>query len=131
MPGRTALAIVAIAFSDLASAGELCVVCAKPDATYRCAVDQSTQFGKFKFGEEVQSHICTKVLAKKGGHERCIVVQNAIAACEGLLRTITFTDYQQMLASEGTSTYEPGLIPTIGNKITKAWICVTSIFKDC
>jgi len=127
----TALAIVIICCSSLASAGELCVVCAKPDATYRCTVDQSTQFVKFKFGEEVQGHICTKVLAKKGSHERCNVVQNTSTACEGLPRTITFTDYQQLLASDGTSTYEPGLIPTIGNKITKAWICITSMFKDC
>ncbi len=131
MPRRTALAIVAIACPGLASAGELCVVCAKPDATYRCTVDQSTQFAKFKFGEEVQGHICTKVLAKKGSHEHCTVVQNASAACDGLPRTITFTDYQQVLASDGNSTHEPGLIPTIGNKITKAWICVTSMFKDC
>ena len=131
MPRRTALAIVVIACSDLASAGELCVVCAKPDATYRCTVDQSTQFGTFKFGEEVQGHICTKVLTKKGSHEHCTVVQNANATCDGLPRTITFTDYQQVLASDGTSTYEPGLLPTIGNKITKAWICLTSMFKDC
>jgi hypothetical protein len=130
---RIALAIVAVGFlfTKFGLAGELCVVCVKPDATYRCTVDQSTRFLKFKLGEEVQGHICTKVLAKKGSHERCTVVQNASASCDGLPRTITFTDYQQMLASEGTSTYEPGLIQTIGNKITKAWICITSMFKDC
>jgi hypothetical protein len=131
---RIAVAIVAVGFlsTRFASAGELCVVCVKPNATYRCTVDQSTQFAKFKFGEEVQGHICTKVLAKKGTHEHCIVVQNASATCDdGLPRTITFTDYQQMLASDGSSTYEPGLIPTVGNKITKAWICIISMFKDC
>ena len=127
----TALVIVIICCSSVASATELCVVCTKPDATYRCTVDQSTQFAKFKFAEEVQSHICTKVLAKKGSHEHCTIVQSASTACDGLPRTITFTDYQQMLASNGNSTYEPGLIPTIGNNITKAWICITSMFKDC
>ena len=131
MFSRIAPIITVAFFSNFVSAGELCVVCVKPDASYRCTVDQSTQFAKFKFGEEVQGHICTKVLTKKGGHERCMVVQNSSAACDGLPRTITFTDYQQVLASDGNSTYEPGLIPTIGNKITKAWICVTSMFKDC
>lgn len=126
-----ALAIIAMECLSFVSASELCVVCAKPDATYRCTVDQSTQFAKFKFGEDIQGHICTKVLTKKGSHEHCTVVQNAIATCDGLPRTISFTDYQQMLASDGTSTYEPGLIPTIGNKINKAWICLTSMFKDC
>jgi hypothetical protein len=128
---NTALAIVALGFSSFASAGELCVVCTKPDATYRCTVDQSTRFVKFKFGDEIQGHICTKVLTKKGSHERCTVVQNPNAACDGPPRTITFTDYQQMLASDGSSTYEPGLIAVVGNKINKTWICITSIFKDC
>ena len=59
------------------------------------------------------------MLAKKGGHERCNVVQNANAACDGPPRTITFTDYQQVLASDGSSTYEPGLVALIGNKINK------------
>jgi hypothetical protein len=112
-------------------AARMCVVCAKADATCRCTVDQSTQFGKFKFGEDIQDHTCAKALAKKGGDEHCAVVQNANVTCGGLPRTITFTDYQQMLASDGGSTYEPGLIPTIGNKITKAWICLASMFKDC
>ena len=128
---RTALAIAVISFSSIASAGELCVVCAKPDATYRCTLDQSTRFGNFRFGEEIQVRVCTKVLAKKGSHERCTVVQNANAACDGPLKTITFTDYQQVLASDGSSTYEPGLVALIGNKINKTWICITSIFKDC
>ena len=128
---RTALAIAVISFSSFASAGELCVVCAKPDATYRCTLDQSTRFGNFRFGEEIQVRVCTKVLAKKGSHERCTVVQNANAACDGPPKTITFTDYQQVLASDGSSTYEPGLVARIGNKINKTWICITSIFKDC
>ena len=128
---RTALAIAVINFSSFASAGELCVVCAKPDATYRCTLDQSTRFGNFRFSEEIQVRVCTKVLAKKGSHERCTVVQNANATCDGPPKTITFTDYQQVLASDGSSTYEPGLVALIGNKINKTWICITSIFKNC
>jgi hypothetical protein len=128
---NTALALVAVGLSSFASAGELCVVCAKPDATYRCTVDQSTRYVNLKFGGEVQGHICTKVLAKKGSHERCIVVQNANAACEGQPRTITLTDYQQVLASDGSSTYEPGLFAMMSNKINKTWICIASMFKDC
>ena len=128
---RAALAIAVISFSSFASAGELCVVCAKPDATYRCTLDQSTGFGNFRFGEEIQVRVCTKVLAKKGSHERCTLVKNANAACDGPPKTITFTDYQQVLASDGSSTYEPGLVALIGNKINKTWICITSIFKDC
>ena len=89
------------------------------------------RFANFRFGEDIQGRVCTKVLGKKGGHERCSVVQHANAGCDGPPRTITFTDYQQMLASDGSSTYEPGLIPTISNKINKTWICITSIFKDC
>jgi hypothetical protein len=128
---RNTLAIVVIGLSSFASAGELCVVCTKPDATYRCTVNQSTRFVKFKFDDEIQGHICTKVLTKKGSHERCTVVQNPNAACDGPPRTITFTDYQQMQASDGSSTYEPGLIAVVGNKINKTWICITSIFKNC
>jgi hypothetical protein len=128
---NTALAIVAVGFSSFASAGELCVVCTKPDATYRCTVDQSTRYVNLKFGGEVQGHICTKVLAKKGSHERCIVVQNANDACEGQPRTITLTDYQQVLASDGSSTYEPGLFAMMSNKINKTWICIASMFKVC
>jgi hypothetical protein len=98
---------------------------------YRCTVDQSTQFVRLKFGEEVQGRICTKVLAKKGNHERCAVSQNSDAVCDGSPITITFTDYEQIIAGDETSTYEPGLIAKVGNKITQTWICVTSLFKDC
>ena len=131
MVRTAAIAIVIVGCSSFALAGELCVVCAKPDAAYKCTLDQSIQFAKFKFGEEVQGHICTKVLARKGSHERCTVVQNANTACDGLPRTVTFTDYQQILAGKESSTYEPGLIAIIGNKINKTWICIASMFKDC
>jgi hypothetical protein len=125
-----AFAVVAL-LSKFALGGELCVMCVKPDAVYRCSVDQSTQFAKFKFGKEIQGRVCIRVLSKKGGHERCAIVQNSNAICDGSPRTITFTDYEQAMAGDGTSTYEPGLIAKVGDKITKTWICVTSLFKIC
>jgi hypothetical protein len=96
-------------------AANFCSICAKPDTIYRCTVDQSTQFVRLKFGEVVQGRICTKVLAKKAIMSTAPFPETpapsvtALSICDGSPRIITFTDYEQIIAGDETSTYEPGL----------------------
>ena len=113
-----------------AYAAELCVACEQPVASYRCAVEQPSE--KFKLGAEIEREVCSKVLAKKGEHQRCSV--RAVpegGTCEGALRTVTLTDYQRTLAVNGESTYEVGALEVARQNVHNTWLCVTSMFKDC
>jgi hypothetical protein len=113
-----------------ARAGEVCLACEQPAATYRCAVEQPSE--KVRLGSDVAGEICSKVLAKKGEHHKCRI--SAVpegGSCEGPQRTVTLTDYQRALTASGESTYEVGALEIARRNVHDTWLCVTSMFKDC
>ncbi len=113
-----------------AGAEELCVSCEEPAATYRCAVEQLSE--KMKVGGEIQSEMCTKVLAKKGTHKKCHVVSLPEGGkCDGPERMVNVTDYQRAVSDTGESTYEVGAFEIARRNVHDTWLCVTSMFKDC
>lgn len=113
-----------------AKAGELCLACEQPAATYRCSVEQPSQ--KYSLGGDLEREICAKVLAKQGEHQKCHLTQVPEGgACEGLERTVTVADYQRALSGSDESTYEVGALETARRNVHDTWLCVTSMFKDC
>jgi hypothetical protein len=113
-----------------AHAAELCVACQEPAATYRCTVEQPSD--KYSLGTDLETQICSKVLAQKGAHKNCALVPVAEGGkCEGLERTVTVTDYQRALGARGESTYEVGAFEIARRNVYDTWLCVSSMFKDC
>jgi hypothetical protein len=111
-------------------AGELCVACEQPTATYLCSVEQPS--GKFDLGGGLQEQICSKVLEKKGTHAKChLAAVPDGGKCDGLPRTVTVTDYQRAIAGTAESTYEVGAFEVARENVHATWRCVTSMFKDC
>lgn len=125
-----ALAAISSAMTFAATAGELCVSCQEPAASYRCAVEQPSE--KFKLGDGIEQEICSKVLAKKGPHQKCqVVAVPEGGTCDGAQRTVTVTDYQRVMSASGESTYEVGAFEIARRNVHDTWLCVTSMFKDC
>lgn len=113
-----------------AGADEMCLSCDEPAATYRCAVEQPSE--KMKIGGEIQSEMCTKVLAKKGPHKKCQVVSVPEGGkCDGPERMVNVSDYQRAVSPSGESTYEVGAFEIARRNVHDTWLCVTSMFKDC
>lgn len=99
-------------------------------ATYRCAVEQPSE--KLRLGAALEQEMCSKVLAKKGAHQKCHVVPVAEGGtCEGSDRSVTVTDYQRVMSASGESTYEVGALEIARRNVHDTWLCVTSMFKDC
>lgn len=118
------------AFAASAIAGEQCISCAEPAATYRCAVEQPSE--KLKLGGSIEQEMCAKVLAKKGAHQKCQAVPTPDdGKCEGAERVVTVTDYQRAISANGESTYEEGAFEVARRNVHDTWLCVTSMFKDC
>jgi hypothetical protein len=112
-------------------ADEVCVACEKPGATYRCTFEEPTRNRKFQIGELVQGEICPKVLAMQGPHAGCKILPAAAEPCDGVARTVTLTDYQRLLAGDGESTYQPGVLEIARRNVYATWVCVTTLFNDC
>ena len=113
-----------------ARAGDLCVACEQPAATYLCTVEQP--LGKVDLGSGLQEQICSKVLQKKGTHAKChLATLPQGGKCDGLPRTVTVTDYQRATAGTAESTYEVGAFEVARENVPNTWRCVTSMFKDC
>jgi len=112
-------------------AGEVCVACEKPAATYRCTFEEPTRNRKFQVGDLVQDEVCTKVLAMQGPHEGCKILPDAAQTCDGLARTVTLADYQRIFAGDGESTYQPGVLEIARRNVYATWVCVTTLFNDC
>lgn len=81
--GLAALAagVAAAAAPALSLATELCVVCAEPQQTYRCRVENAQ--GR----DEAIKLYCVIRTAKDGGHKSCAVAAQSDAPCEGALKT--------------------------------------------
>ena len=63
------VASVCAAAALSARAGEVCIACEQPAATYRCSVELPTD--KYNIAPQLQGEMCAKVLAKKGEHHKC------------------------------------------------------------
>jgi hypothetical protein len=113
-----------------ARAGELCIACQEPVASYRCAVELPSE--KYNIAPALLGEMCAKVLAKQGAHQKCAVLPVAEGGkCEGFARTVTLTDYQRALTPAGEETYEIGALEKVQRNMQDTWLCVTSMFKDC
>jgi len=124
------VAAVGAAVAVSAKAGELCVACDEPSATYRCSIEQPSE--KYQLKGALAGEVCSKVLAKKGAHQKCHIAEVPEgAACEGAERVVTITDYQRAVSDSGESTYEVGALEIARRNVHDTWLCVTSIFKDC
>jgi hypothetical protein len=126
-----AAACLFLSLSGSLGASEVCVVCDKPAATYRCALEQFTRNSKFQLGADAQRLACETVLAKSGPHAHCKVVADTEVPCEGPQRTVTVRDLQQIMAGDGEQTYQPGVFEIARRNVYATWICVSSMFKDC
>jgi hypothetical protein len=139
-----------VALPSAATAGEACIPCTGPAATYRCAVEEGGRLDKISGGDKALAQICIKVLTKTGPHEKCEAGGADEKTCAGgTPKVITLTEFQQALA--GGDGYAPdtkveGVIPgatrvateslenagsAISTSARKSWDCVASLFKDC
>jgi hypothetical protein len=71
----------------LATAGEYCVACNGPAATYRCEIDAAAGRDPATTDPR-QQLLCITELAKAGGHASCSVERGDTGTCPGPLRTI-------------------------------------------
>ncbi len=90
MPNRARRTLMATTlFSALAGhaqGSELCVVCAEPAMTYRCALQGDTQPGNAPPGLQL---LCIKELATRGGHKSCSIDRTHTAEnCNAVLVTV-------------------------------------------
>src|SRR5262245_42062055 len=90
-------------------AGELCLACSEPAASYSCTVEQPSE--KYQLGGDVAQEMCVKALAKQGKHQKCQPIDVPEGGkCEGAQRVVTVTDYQRAVSATGESTYEVGAL---------------------
>jgi len=81
----TACCFILAGLNRPAAAAEYCVVCAGPDATYRCVFEGSPEGA----GTDPRAQLlCIKQLAEAGGHESCSVTRTAASPCSGELRVV-------------------------------------------
>jgi hypothetical protein len=123
-------AFLVLSVSQALEAGEMCIACDSPVATYRCTFEQTTRDHRLQLGDDAQGHICEKVLKQAGPHASCMFVQGA-APCEGAPRTVTVADYQRLVAGDGHSTYQPGVLEKAQRGVNATWDCLSSLFGDC
>lgn len=91
LSGVVAIAGLTVVWISPVHAQEVCVVCAAPEATYRCAIEKSEKLGRFgRGGERAIQLVCAKELARQGGHASCGVRREATgAACAGEQRILS------------------------------------------
>lgn len=112
-------------------AAEVCVVCDKPLATYRCSVEPLPQKAyKLGLADKAQTEMCQTVLAKTGEHAACRVVTDG-KPCDGSARMVTLADYQRAIAGDTEVTYQPGVLELAQRNAEKTWVCIASLFTDC
>jgi hypothetical protein len=124
------LAALIAAGTLAANAGEVCLTCEAPSASYRCAVEQPSV--KYKLGGDVEQEICTKVLAKQGQHQKCHVTPVPEGGqCTGTAKTVSLADFQRLAGNANESTYQEGAFEIARRNVHDTWLCLSSMFKDC
>src|ERR1700754_4245205 len=91
-----------LASPPLAAPTEVCVACASPDITYRCAVEKAEKLEQLPDSQRVVERICTKILEKSGSHAKCTVNREG-PACNGDLKTIGVAELKDALAAASSS----------------------------
>lgn len=79
-----ATALLVVIAAGKAAPGEVCVVCAEPDAHYRCGFEGDT-------GRAVDPRLslaCLSELSQSGRHGRCMIDRGSTAPCNGPLKTL-------------------------------------------
>ncbi len=115
------ITICIVSAAQALEAEEICVACKSPAASYSCTFKQAE--GDHQIPDAAHGHICENVLKQAGEHKSC----NAVSGdkmCNGAPRTVTMADYQKLVASDGHTTYQQGLLE-------KAQRCLTTLFGDC
>jgi len=79
---------LALGLSGPASAQEICVACAKPDATYRCQIAGADGAGAIKHADRVAQFVCISELARQGGHASCAVRRDGFSSCLGDVKVV-------------------------------------------
>jgi hypothetical protein len=123
-------AFCVLGVSHALDASEICIACEGPAATYRCTFEQSPQDRQVNLADAAQVHVCQNVLKNAGGHKNCKSVQGP-EPCNGTPRTVTVADYQRFVASDGHSTYEPGVLDKAQRSVNSTWTCLASFFGKC
>lgn len=68
---------------------ELCVACANPDTTYRCAVERAGDAMKVRGADRAIQFLCVSELARAGKHSSCKVSRDTPSGfCAGELRVV-------------------------------------------
>jgi hypothetical protein len=110
-------------------AGEVCLDCQNPAASYRCTLDRSTIDPKFEIGDQADRHACEKVLTRLGPHGACKIVDGK--PCKGPVKTVTLAEYQRAMTDNAEQTYQPSVLELAQRSMTSTWTCVASLFKNC
>lgn len=72
-----------------AAAGDICVVCAEPVATYRCSIEEGAKLSGVRGSERIAQYLCITELARVGGHATCRVRADQFTLCNGITKTIS------------------------------------------
>lgn len=93
-------AVLSIGHGVGASAGEICVVCNEPAASYRCGFEGEAAAPASGAGFQL---LCIKELALRGGHKSCTIDRaRATGPCVGTL--VALPNPADGVAAAGTST---------------------------
>lgn len=97
------------AASRSADAGQHCVICNGPSATYLCEAQNGPGLLSANGGQLA----CITELAKRGGHDSCSVIRQAAAQCDGLTPTVLFpgtgdAQFNNAIKNEEPVTTPPG-----------------------
>lgn len=87
------VAVVAIAVvASGAAAGEICVQCAQPEATYRCTFTEQGDIADARVAGRAAQLVCITQLARTGGHASCRVRSTKGSFCDGAERVVSIAD---------------------------------------
>ena len=100
---------LALTIGTPAVAQEACVVCAGPDAVYRCTVEKSDKLARFgSAGDKALQHVCAKEMARQGSHERCSVRRDTVGAtCDGVPRVLTLASIIEAVTAPPPTVVSP------------------------
>ncbi|MDO9383086.1 MAG: hypothetical protein Q7T86_09525 [Hyphomicrobiaceae bacterium] len=100
---RVPIVILGFVTSASLAAGDVCVTCTGPAASYSCSVKKADEIEALA-GAKAINKICTQVLKRKGQHAACQVVDGA---CAGTPTTIGWKDVKGALASGDDTPDQP------------------------
>jgi hypothetical protein len=89
--GTIILAACLVAASGAVAAGDVCVACDGPAASYRCQLAAPQGLERSGYSGRVAQYVCVTELAKHGGHASCSVRKDGFSTCLGELRIISLT----------------------------------------